>query len=94
MPGGGNEAVQVVVRCRPMNSKETNEDRKPIVSMDLDMSQVALKNPSKEGDHFKNFTFDAVYDETTTQRYFYEGSCFGLVDSILEGFLSSFIKKR
>jgi len=94
MPGGGNEAVQVVVRCRPMNSKEKNEDRKPIVSMDLDMSQVALKNPSKEGDHFKNFTFDAVYDETTTQRYFYEGSCFGLVDSILEGFLSSFIKKR
>ena len=36
------EAVKVVVRSRPLNGKEKREDRKPIVTMKLDLCQVGL----------------------------------------------------
>ena len=34
------ECVRVVVRCRPMNSKETNEGRTRVVDMDVKMGQA------------------------------------------------------
>ncbi len=82
---GEGECVQVVVRCRPMNTKEKNENRGNIISMDLEAGQVYIKNPSKPEDD-RGFTFDAVYDEKTIQRNFYEESCFSLIESVLEGF--------
>ena len=34
----------------------------------------------------KSFTFDAAYDEQSTQKQFYEESCYPLVESVMEGF--------
>ena len=34
----------------------------------------------------KQFTFDACYDEMSTQKQFYEESCYPLVESVMEGF--------
>jgi len=54
--------------------------------MKLDEGQCAISNPDNLDAAPKSFTFDAVYDETATQSGFYEESCFGLVESVLEGF--------
>jgi kinesin family protein 3/17 len=85
-PAQRNESVQVVVRARPMNKKETVENRSKIVEVAADIGQVSLANPEKPHQPPKAFTFDAVYDETSQQRTFYDESCSPLVESVLEGF--------
>eukprot|EP00951_Prasinocladus_malaysianus_P012491 scaffold93137_cov30-Prasinocladus_malaysianus.AAC.2 len=44
-PKGDSECVKVVVRCRPMNEKEINEQRQRIVDMDLTLGQVSPPKP-------------------------------------------------
>ncbi|KAJ0393587.1 hypothetical protein P43SY_001146 [Pythium insidiosum] len=86
-PGSGSkdkETVKVVVRCRPFSSKETNEGRKSIITIDSTSGLVAIRCP--ENDQVKSFTFDSVYDESTTQRQFYDESGYPLVESIFEGY--------
>lgn len=88
----GSVTVQVVVRCRPLNKKEVGEERKPIIG--IDASQVSIVKrlghdglPLKEEERqSKSFTFDAAYDEQSTQKQFYEESCYPLVESVMEGF--------
>ena len=80
----GSVTVQVVVRCRPLNKKELGEDRKPIIT--IDENQVSIvKGIGKDGHIMseeenkatkKSFTFDAAYDEQSTQKQFYEESCY------------------
>ena len=43
------EAVRVVVRCRPLNSKEKADGRDTIVTMDQKTGQVSLRNPAEGG---------------------------------------------
>ena len=81
-----DDCIQVVVRCRPLNKKELEEKRANIVDIDMELRQISIANPSGNKDDNKSFTFDAVYDENTVQRIFYEESCFNLVESVLEGF--------
>lgn len=81
-----NECIQVVVRMRPFNTKEKTEGRTGIVDMDLALNQVSIRNPDNVEAPPKVFTFDSVYDGNTQQRAFYEESCFGLIESVLEGF--------
>jgi kinesin family protein 3/17 len=87
--GGDNETIQVVVRCRPLSKKELEEKRKSIIDIDVEARQVAIKNPDNLEDKPKYFTFDGSYDENTQQRIFYEESCFGIIESALEGFNST-----
>jgi len=84
-----NESVQVVVRSRPLNSKEKNEGRLPIVDIDIATNMISIANPAASSTNAletKPFTFDAVYDHTCEQKVFYEESCYNLVESVLEGF--------
>ena len=90
----GSVTVQVVVRCRPLNKKELGEDRKPIIT--IDENQVSIVKGIGKDNHVmsdeenkatkKSFTFDAAYDEQSTQKQFYEESCYPLVESVMEGF--------
>lgn len=77
------ECIQVVVRCRPFNDKEKRENRKGIIDVNIADRQIAIKNDDTTN---KSFTFDAVYNENTQQKLFYEESCFNLVENVLEGF--------
>jgi hypothetical protein len=52
-------------------SQEKNENRGNIVEIDTNIGQVALKGTGQDQEP-KAFTFDAAYDETITQRLFYE----------------------
>ena len=81
-----NECVSVVVRCRPMNRKEKDESRGNIIAVDIPNRQVSITNPNEPHENPKSFTYDGAYDEHTQQRNFYEESCFGIVESVLEGF--------
>ena len=84
-----NECIQVVVRCRPMNKKETEEKRKSIIDIDIEARSVSIRNPDNESEPPKTFTYDASYDDKTQQRVFYDESCFSVIEGTLEGFNST-----
>eukprot|EP00898_Chlorokybus_atmophyticus_P006255 jgi/Chlat1/6630/Chrsp482S00879 len=64
--GGGNgagECVRVVVRCRPLASKEVADGRQRVVEVDGSLGQVVVRNPRLDArEPGKAFTFDLVHD--------------------------------
>uniref|UniRef100_A0A8B9JPG4 Kinesin-like protein n=1 Tax=Astyanax mexicanus TaxID=7994 RepID=A0A8B9JPG4_ASTMX len=83
-----SEAVKVVVRCRPMNEKERAANFERVVSVDVKLGQVAVRNPkgASSHEHPKVFTFDSVYDWNSKQIDLYDETFRPLVDSVLLGF--------
>ena len=81
-----DETVKVVVRCRPLNSKEQQDGRSQIVEMDEKRGTVALNSMSHAGEVAKTFTFDAVYPPNTEQEKIYKMSAAAILDSVLEGY--------
>ena len=89
MADGAGETVRVVVRSRPFSKKEIADGRKAIVEIDSATGAVALRNPGSDGPNGgdrKGFTFDAVYDENSTQRAVYDETAYPLVESVLKGY--------
>jgi hypothetical protein len=82
----GREAVKVVVRCRPMNSKEKEDGRKPTVAVDPSVGSVEIRNPKAPEEEPKRFTFDSVFDDMSTQKEVYEDTGVPLVESVLAGY--------
>ncbi|XP_063220421.1 kinesin-like protein KIF3B isoform X2 [Bacillus rossius redtenbacheri] len=83
----GNEAVQVVVRCRPMNEKEMSNGYKRVIEVWPARGVVEITNPKDDTkESAKVFTFDAVYDWNSRQEDLYEESIRPLVSSVLDGF--------
>ena len=83
----GTECVQVMVRCRPLNSKERDDNRTPIVAMDNEKGQIMLKNPRAAGaEEMKQFTFDAVFDVTSSQEQVFAAVAQPIIDSTLNGY--------
>jgi len=81
---GKAEAVKVVVRCRPFNSREKKLKSKNIVYLGLKTGGVELTNPKSGGK--KKFTFDRCYGEDTRQEDFYNDTPRTLVESVIEGY--------
>lgn len=86
MPSHKAEAVKVVVRCRPLNSKETSDGHERIVEMDGRRGLVEVRNPKASAEAPKSFTFDSVYDWNSKQRDLYDETFRDLVQSALDGF--------
>ncbi|XP_039604727.1 kinesin-like protein KIF3C isoform X1 [Polypterus senegalus] len=85
--GRNCETVKVVVRCRPLNSKEEAVGHENIVTMDVKLGQVSVRNPkASPGELLKTFTFDAVYDANSKQSDLYDETVRPLIDSVLQGF--------
>ena len=86
--GKNEETVRVVVRCRPLNSKEQADGRGQVVLVDPKMGTCALSGASKgsSGEPPKMFTFDQVYAQDTQQELLYHQTASHIVDSVLEGF--------
>uniref|UniRef100_A0A3B4A980 Kinesin-like protein n=1 Tax=Periophthalmus magnuspinnatus TaxID=409849 RepID=A0A3B4A980_9GOBI len=82
------ETVKVVVRCRPMNEKERAAKYERVVSVDVKLGQIIVKNPRDVANHDvpKIFTFDSVYDWNSKQIDLYDETFRPLVDSVLLGF--------
>jgi hypothetical protein len=82
-----NESVKVVVRCRPLNSKETADGRATIVEMDTHTGQVTLINPKGDaGEAPKSFTFDVAMNHQVTQKEVYDRCARPIVNSCIEGY--------
>lgn len=63
MSKGGTETVKVMVRVRPMNSKEIAMGCQRVVMVDKATNQITLRKPdTDESIPSKDFTYDAVYD--------------------------------
>ncbi|XP_060534024.1 osmotic avoidance abnormal protein 3 isoform X11 [Cylas formicarius] len=95
------ENVKVIVRCRPMNRKETESNCKVKMITNGDgvkskrMLQCVVKTNNcvveiwdpGEGPSFpKTFTFDSTYDQSSTTEAIYNDICYPLVESVLEGY--------
>ncbi|KAK3547546.1 hypothetical protein QTP86_024476, partial [Hemibagrus guttatus] len=83
-----SESVKVVVRCRPMNDKERVANFERVVSVDVKLGQIVVRNPRSGSthEHPKVFTFDSVYDWNSKQVDLYDETFRPLVDSVLFGF--------
>jgi kinesin family protein 3/17 len=82
-----SETVQVMVRCRPLNSKEKSDNRKEIVDMDSNTRQVTLRNPKSDGpDDAKQFTFDQVFDQASRQDQVFNLVAQPIIDSVMSGY--------
>ncbi|XP_041859765.1 kinesin-like protein KIF3B [Melanotaenia boesemani] len=83
-----SEAVKVVVRCRPMNDKERASGFERMVSVDVKLGQIIVRNPreASAAELPKIFTFDSVYDWNSKQIDLYDETFRPLVDSVLMGF--------
>lgn len=83
-----NESVQVVVRCRPINQKETESGCTKVVKIYPSRGVIDVQNPHarSENEKAKMFTYDAVYDENSTQQSVYDETVRPLVASVLEGY--------
>lgn len=84
----GTQCVQVVVRCRPMDEKETSRNFSRVVEISPSRGVVEIRNPREDpsNDNSKVFTFDAVYDWHSSQQDIYEETVRPLVSSVLDGF--------
>jgi hypothetical protein len=89
------ETVKVVVRCRPMNQRETSMKCKTVVSMDsargvsrinhhikqhLFAAQCTIVNPSESNSQPKPFTFDGVYFVDSIAEQVYNDIVYPLVE--------------
>jgi len=83
------DTVLVAVRCRPLNSRETEDARERIVLMSSGTS-VAVAQPGGSGmravEEAKTFTFDRVYDWNSTQESLFEECGKPIVDAVMEGY--------
>jgi len=80
-----SESVKVVVRCRPLGSKEMEEQRECIVNVDMNQDSIAICNPSNIKE-IKSFTFDHTYDYRATQELIFSQTALPILESIMEGY--------
>ncbi|XP_069380276.1 kinesin-like protein KIF3B isoform X2 [Paralichthys olivaceus] len=83
-----SESVKVVVRCRPMNEKERRNKFDNVVSVNVKLGQITVRNPKEASasSPAKVLTFDSVYDWDSKQIDLYDKTFRPLVDSVLLGF--------
>ena len=79
------ETVKVMVRVRPMNTKEKNLNCQRIVKVDKANNQIELMRVDEPAPS-KDFAYDSVYDEDSKQQAVYDESAFPLVESVIQGY--------
>ena len=81
------EPVRVVARCRPLLSREIQEQRESIVKVNQSQGEISITNPnSSSSEDRKNFSFDHVFGPETSQNTIYNEIAFPIVHSVLRGY--------
>ncbi len=80
-----SESVKVMVRVRPLNSKENKRGCTEVVEADNKFNQINLAKPDSP-EISKDFAYDAVFGIDSTQQLVYNEAAFSLVESVLEGY--------
>ncbi|XP_077116550.1 kinesin-like protein KIF17 isoform X1 [Ranitomeya variabilis] len=81
-----SECVKVVVRCRPMNSRERELKCRAVVTMDSTRGQCFIRRPEGEEETPKQFTFDGAYYVEHCTEQIYNEIAFPLVEGVTEGY--------
>jgi kinesin family protein 3/17 len=79
------ETVKVAIRVRPMNATEKSKNSVNCVEIDRSNNTVTVLKSEGPADP-KSFSFDAVYDQYSTQRSVYDEVAFPMVESVFEGY--------
>ncbi|KAI9296806.1 kinesin heavy chain [Neoconidiobolus thromboides FSU 785] len=74
--------IRVLCRFRPQNKREIEAGGQPCIKFSEDMTTVQVDSKEYPGD----FTFDAIYDHTTSQKDFFESSVKATVDDVIKGY--------
>jgi hypothetical protein len=77
------ETVRVVVRCRPMNTREKDLKCDVIIEVDPKKNQVFLKTLEEPKSPPKQFTFDGAYFMDSITENIYNDVGFPLVESVM-----------
>jgi hypothetical protein len=85
-----SEAVKVIVRARPMNSREKDHKIKSCVNVYTADGRVEIKDPAEPKKPPKAFTFDGAFGIESTSAQIYSTLCFRMVEAVLEGFNATF----
>jgi len=86
MSAGSDESVRVVVKCRPMNSREISSHADDIVQIHETRAQCSITNPNDLVAPPKTFTFDGAFGSASTNHQVYADVVFPLVDGVTEGY--------
>ena len=82
--------VKVVLRPRPMSATEKTRDKVAVQCISDKLVEVGYNSAGKFTK--KQFSFDAVFDEKTTQKEFYDEAVSNVVDEVLQvGLISNLI---
>ena len=79
------ETVKVVVRCRPLMSKEKTQGHKNIVTVDEKNGTVDV-NGKELGKDSKRYTYDQVYGQDSKQEVIYKNAFNPLIQSAIDGY--------
>ncbi|XP_052800999.1 kinesin-like protein KIF17 isoform X2 [Mya arenaria] len=86
MAAPGGECVKVIVRCRPMNTREKDLSCNCVLNMDSDRGICAITNPNDKKAPPKSFTFDGSYFTDSTTENIYNEIAYPLVEGVTEGY--------
>lgn len=84
------ESIKVVVRIRPMSSKELSNGNQIAAEANKEECSITLRNPKEPKEPPRTFTFDAVFCPNDTQKYIYDVCASEMVDNVLKGFNGTF----
>ena len=74
------ECVKVMIRVRPLNSKEKKKKSKNILKLSKTSKQISILSQKKI------YIFNNIFDSNDTQKEVYEKSAFQIVENILKGY--------
>lgn len=83
--------IRVAVRCRPMNDKENKRNASQVVVCDQERKtvKVAYSTGKKAADKKqidKNFQFDRVFGQRSTQAEVFTAMVAPVVDEVIQGY--------
>eukprot|EP00040_Diaphanoeca_grandis_P024204 m.132813 g.132813 ORF g.132813 m.132813 type:complete len:788 (-) comp29632_c0_seq3:90-2453(-) len=78
-------SVKVVVRCRPLNSKEVSNNCEKCVDIDPHAGSIKVTKPESSSEP-KKYTFDHIYDANCKQADIYDESVHPIVEDVIRGF--------
>ncbi|CAK4703584.1 unnamed protein product [Aphanomyces euteiches] len=86
-PSKSDESVRVMVRIRPMSTKEKQDGRQVVTVASFERAEVTISNPAgAASEPPKAFTFDAAFGSESTQQQVYDTAATAIVEAVMDGY--------